>query len=203
MTILSSSMPSIAAASAGELANLRRIWGRLLLLGMVSIIVGMLAIGSTFVATLASVFVFGWLLIIAGVAEVVHAIMVRHGRAFALHLLSAALYLLVGLFILEHPVKAATVLTLLLAAAFLVGGVLRIIFALAIHFPAWPWVLLNGVVDLFLGVFIWNEWPESSVWVIGLFVGIDLLLHGWSWVFLALAARKAPQPPVPPVSKPA
>jgi uncharacterized membrane protein HdeD (DUF308 family) len=50
-------------------------------------------------------------------------------------------------------------------------------------------VLLNGVVDLFLGVFIWREWPGSSLWVIGLFVGIDLLLHGWSWIFLALSAK--------------
>ena len=92
---------------------------------------------------------------------------------------------------LEDPVRAATVLTLLLAAAFLVGGALRIIFSLVSRFDAWPWVLLNGVVDLVLGFLILNGWPDSSLWVIGLFVGIDLFFHGWSWVILALTVRTA------------
>jgi uncharacterized membrane protein HdeD (DUF308 family) len=49
-----------------------------------------------------------------------------------------------------------------------------------VQFHAWPWVLLHGVVDLILGVFIWSGWPGTSLWVVGLFVGIDLLVHGWS-----------------------
>jgi uncharacterized membrane protein HdeD (DUF308 family) len=172
-----------------ERAALGRQWWVYLALGVISVIVGMLAISSTFVATLVSVRVFGWLLLFAGITEVVHAVMVRNMRGFALHLLAAALYLIVGLFMLEDPVRAATVLTLLIAAAFFVGGILRVIFSVAVRFPAWSWVLFNGVVDLVLGVLILNGWPESSLWVIGLFVGIDLLLHGWSWVILSLTAR--------------
>jgi uncharacterized membrane protein HdeD (DUF308 family) len=168
---------------------LRRVWWLFFALGLVSIIVGLLAISSAFIATLASVVVFGVLLLIAGTTEVIHAVMVRNWRGFALHLLAAALYLIVGLFMLEDPVRAAAVLTLLLTTAFFVGGLLRIIFSLVVQFPAWPWVLLNGVVDLILGVVIWSGWPGSSLWVIGLFVGIDLLFHGWSWVILALTGR--------------
>jgi uncharacterized membrane protein HdeD (DUF308 family) len=168
---------------------MRHLWWLFLALGLVSVIVGFLAISSAFIATMASVVVFGVLLLIAGCTEVIHAVMGRNGRGFALHLLAAALYLLVGLFILEHPVRAATVLTLVLAASFFVGGVLRIIMSVAVRFPAWPWVLFNGVVDLLLGIFIWSGWPESSLWVLGLFVGIDLVLHGWSWVILALSVR--------------
>ncbi len=177
------------ASPLDERAALSRQWWVYLALGVVSVIVGMLAISSTFVATLVSVRVFGWLLLFAGIAEVVHAVMVRNMRGFALHLLAAALYLIVGLFMLEDPIRAATVLTLLIAASFFVGGTLRVIFSVAMRFPAWPWVLLNGVVDLILAVLILNGWPESSLWVIGLFVGIDLLLHGWSWVILALTTR--------------
>ncbi len=180
---------SPVGALADELASLRRLWWMFLLMGLVAVVVGLLAIGSTFIATLASVVFFGVLLLVAGVTEVVHAVMVRNGRGFALHLLAAALYLIVGLFMLRDPGRAAAVLTLLLAASFLVGGVLRIIFSLSNRFPSWGWVLFNGVVDLVLGVLIWNEWPESSLWVIGLFVGIDLLLHGWSWIILALNVR--------------
>jgi uncharacterized membrane protein HdeD (DUF308 family) len=184
---------SIAGSPADPLsderASLRRAWWLFLILGLVSIFVGLLAISSAFVATLASVVVFAVLLLIAGITEVIHAVMVRNGRGFALHLLAAALYLIAGLFMLEDPVRAAAVLTLLLAANFLVGGVLRIIFSVAMRFHAWPWVLLNGLVDLILGIVIWSGWPGSSLWVIGLFVGIDLLFHGWSWVFLALTVR--------------
>ncbi len=172
-----------------ERAALSRQWWLLLAFGVLSIIVGMMAISSTFVATLVSVRIFGWLLLFAGVTEVVHAVMVRKLSGFALHLLAAALYLFSGLFMLEDPIRAATVITLLIAACFFVGGILRVVASVALRFPAWPWVLLNGVVDLVLGVLILNEWPGSSLWVIGLFVGIDLLLHGWSWVIQALVVR--------------
>ena len=172
-----------------ERVNLRRVWWLFFVLGLVSIVVGFLAISSTFVATLASVIVFGVLLLVAGVTEVIHAVMVRNWRGFALHLLTAALYLLVGLFMLEDPVRAAAVLTLLLAAGFFVGGLLRIIYSLVERFPAWPWVVLHGVVDLILGGIILSGWPESGLWVIGLLLGIDLVFHGWSWVILALTVR--------------
>jgi uncharacterized membrane protein HdeD (DUF308 family) len=186
----------LPASPAGPLhderAQLRGVWWLFLVLGLVSIIVGCLAISSSFIATLVSVKVFGVLLLIEGITEVIHAVMVRNWRGFALHLLAAALYLLIGLFMLEDPIRAAEVLTLLLTASFFVGGLLRIIFSLTVRFPAWPWVVLTGLVDLMLGVLLWNNWPESSLWVIGLFVGIDLLLHGWSWVILALTVRTYP-----------
>jgi uncharacterized membrane protein HdeD (DUF308 family) len=70
-----------------------------------------------------------------------------------------------------------------------VGGLLRIIFSLLVRFPAWPWVLVHGAVDLILGVLIFNSWPDSSLLIIGLFIGIDLIFHGWSWVILALTVR--------------
>lgn len=195
---MSLSMPvSPAGSIAHEVESLRRIWWLVLIFGLVSVIVGMMAISSTFVATEAIVVIFGVLLTVVGVTEVIHAFMVRTLSSFALHVLAAAVYLMGGLFILEHPVKAAAVLTLLFAASFLVGGSLRIIFALSNRFPAWPWVLLNGVIDLLLGFLIWREWPESSLWVIGLFFGIDLLFHGWSWIFLALSVRSAVPPPQP------
>jgi uncharacterized membrane protein HdeD (DUF308 family) len=180
---------SISPPLFDERASIRDAWGLVLVLGLISVVVGFLAISSAFIATLASVVYFAALLLVAGVTEVVHAVMGRHGKGFALHLLSAALYLFVGLFILEHPVRAAEVLTLVLAAGFLVGGLLRALFSVVVRFPSWQWVMLNGLVDLLLGAFILNGWPESSLWVIGLFVGIDLLFHGWSWVVLALTAR--------------
>jgi uncharacterized membrane protein HdeD (DUF308 family) len=173
-----------------ERASIRHLWWQFLALGLISIFVGLLAISSKWIVALLSVVAFGVLLLIAGATELVHALMVRNGKGFAVHLLTAALYLLVGLFMLEDPVRAAVVLTLLLAASFFVGGLLRVVTALVMHFPAWPWVVLHGLVDLLLGILILSGWPESSLWVIGLFVGLDLLFHGWSWVVLALDLRR-------------
>ena len=184
-----SNLASPPAVAPGEPASLRRHSWLFFALGLVSILVGLLAIGAPHVWTEKFVVVIGVLLLITGVTEVIHAVMVRRLPGFAMHLLAAALYLIVGVFVLEAPDRAAAVLTLLLAASFFVGGILRVVFSLAVRFPAWPWVLLNGVVDLVLGVLILIEWPESSLWVIGLFVGIDLLFHGWSWVILALSLR--------------
>lgn len=185
MSLATPTVPS----QGDEREMLRGNWGLFLIFGLVSIIAGFMAISSTFVATMATVTVFGVLLLIAGATEVVHAVMVRNLKGFALHLLSAALYLLVGLFMLEDPLHTALILTLILAASFLVGGLLRVIFAFTTQPHGWQWVALNGGVDLVLGVMIWNRWPESSLWVIGLFVGIDLLMHGWSLVFLALTVK--------------
>jgi uncharacterized membrane protein HdeD (DUF308 family) len=187
-------IPASAAPPLDDRASLRPRWWLFFALGLVSVIVGLLAISFAFIATMTKVIVFGILLLIAGFTEVIHAFMVRNLKDFALHVLAAALYLIVGLFMLEDPVRAAVVLTLLLAAAFFVGGLLRILFSLGVQSPAWPWVLLHGVADVVLGVLIWSGWPESSLWVLGLFVGIDLLFHGWSWVMFALRIRTSNVP---------
>jgi uncharacterized membrane protein HdeD (DUF308 family) len=77
------------------------------------------------------------------------------------------------------------------AACLLVGGILRIVVSLVERFEGWGWSLLNGVVSLLLGAVIWRQWPLSSLWFIGLFVGIEMLFSGLSWVMLALAVRSA------------
>ena len=89
-----------------------------------------------------------------------------------------------------HPVEAAIGLTLLLAAAFMVGGILRIVVAAIEHFHGWPWVMLNGFIGLFLGLYIWRHLPNDALWVIGMFVGIDLIFAGWSWIFLAFGVHR-------------
>jgi uncharacterized membrane protein HdeD (DUF308 family) len=151
--------------------------------------IGFLAIGAPYVATFKTIVVIGVLLVIAGVAEGIYAIAVRNLRGFAMHFLCAFLYLIIGVFVLEDPDRVAGVLTLLLAASFWVGGLFRIVYSLVDRFPTWPWVLLNGIVTLLLGILIWRGWPDTKDWVIGLFVGIELLFHGWAWVILGLTVR--------------
>ena len=173
-----------------ELHHLRKHWLGLLLLGIALVLVGTMAIVSSFIATLATVTFFGTLLFIGAVLQMVNAVTCRNWRGFVVNLLAGILYGVVGLMMMTHPLQAAAGLTLLIAAAFMVGGIIRIVVAAIERFHGWPWVMLNGFISLFLGLYIWRHLPESAFWVIGMFVGIDLIFSGWSWIFLALGIRR-------------
>jgi uncharacterized membrane protein HdeD (DUF308 family) len=181
---------AIHLPGAGEL---RRSWGWYLALGIVLIVIGTIAIGSTFVMTIASVFFFGWLLIIGGVMEVIHAFWHKRWAGFFLDLLTGILYVVAGWMMVTNPGESALLLTLIIAMFLVFEGVFRIVAALAARYPHWGWVLFNGVISFLLGILIWWQWPYSGLWVIGLFVGIEMLLNGWSLVMLSLASRKLPE----------
>jgi uncharacterized membrane protein HdeD (DUF308 family) len=190
-TDVTSARPQLA-----DIQELAQHWKWLLGLGLISIMIGTLALGSSVLVTLASVILFGWILLLMGGMEAVHSFWQRKWGGFFLHLVNGILSVVVGFLIVGNPGASALVLTLLLAMFFMVGGLFRIIAALTMRFPSWGWRLLNGVVTLLLGIFIWNQWPVSGLWVIGLFVGIDLIFSGWSSVMLALAARRMTPPAV-------
>jgi uncharacterized membrane protein HdeD (DUF308 family) len=171
--------------------ELKKHWLLFLLLGIGVVLLGTLAIIFAFVATLATVAMFGTFLLLAGAMHLVNAMSGRNWRGFFIHLLIAVLYLVVGMLMLSHPIRAAEGLTLMLSAAFIVGGILRIVVALVERFDSWPLVLLNGFITLALGIFMWRHFPEVSFWVIGLFLGIDLVFSGWAWILLAFYAHRA------------
>jgi uncharacterized membrane protein HdeD (DUF308 family) len=186
--------------------RLRKCWLWFVVLGIAIMVVGLLALGAAFIATYTTIVVFGILLLAGGVVQVVNAFMARDWRGFFLHLVAGALQLVIGGLMIEYPLRVAVGLTALIAVCFLVGGAMRIVFALMEDFPGRGWVLVNGFIELLLGIAIWRQWPEASLWVIGLFVGIDLIFNGWSWVILGLivkGAGPAPQPQQPAASLPA
>ncbi|HYZ25291.1 MAG TPA: HdeD family acid-resistance protein [Geminicoccaceae bacterium] len=177
---------------------LSRNWGWLLALGILMIILGVLAIGAPAVATIAVQFALGWILVVGGIAEGIHAFMAQGWRGFLFELLSAVLYLVVGILLLVNPVGGALALTVVLAVFLIVEGIFKIVMALRVRdHSGWGWLLASGILSLILGVLIWAEWPYSGLWVIGLLVGIQLLFTGWALVMLALAARAHRQATVP------
>src|SRR5215813_4106585 len=173
--------------------ELRRSWGWFLGLGIGLILLGVIAIGSAFFMTIASVWLFGWLLIIGGVMEVVHAFWHKRWAGFFLDLLTGVLYVVAGWMMVNNPQESVLLLTLLIAMFLVFEGVFRIVAALAVRYPHWGAVLLNGGIFLVLGMLIWRRWPVSGLWVIGLFVGIEMLLNGWSLVMLSRTGRHLPE----------
>jgi uncharacterized membrane protein HdeD (DUF308 family) len=189
MKVPSTEAPHGLAASAPE--SLREIWAFLLAMGIVLMVLGAVAVGSSFIATLATVVVFGILLVIGAILQVVTALWGRSWKGFFLQLLAGVLYLIAGVFMIQNPLEPAVGLTFLVAVCLAVGGTLRIVLSLMERFDGWGWALLNGVVSLLLGAAIWSQWPLSGLRFIGLFVGIEMILSGVSWVMVGLAVRAA------------
>ena len=134
--------------------------------------------------------------------EVVHAFWHKRWAGFFLDLLTGILYSVAGWMMITNSQESALLLTLLIAMFLVFEGVLRIVAALAVRDPHWGWVLLDGGVSLLLRILIWRRWPVSALWVIGFFVGIEMLLNGWSLVMLSLTGRTLPEeaPPRGPLS---
>jgi uncharacterized membrane protein HdeD (DUF308 family) len=189
---MSSGFPFFLSPQSEDVPDLRRNWGWLLALGIALLVAGIVAIAYPAFTTLGTITIFGVLLVCGGAVEAASAIWARRWGGFVLHLLHGLLYLFVGIVILERPALGAVGYTLMLAVFFVAGGLVRIVLALSRHHSGWGWNVLSGIVTLALGLLIWRDFPESALWVIGTFVGIDLLFNGWSWVMLALAVRSIP-----------
>lgn len=191
-----------------ELEVIRGRWPWLIGLGIVLVVAGVLAISLPLVASLTTAMAIGVLLIMGGAAQLVGAFWTRDWSGFFLVLLMGVLYSVLGVLFLNRPLDAMAAMTLLLACGLLVGGAFRTIASAWYQFPQWGWVFVGGLVELVLGLMIWMEWPTSSLFILGLFVGIDMLWSGWTWVMLGLrlkdldARHKAHHPDAPPAATP-
>jgi uncharacterized membrane protein HdeD (DUF308 family) len=165
-------------------------WGWFLGIGILMIILGSIGLGATFAVTLTTVTFFGILIFIGGIGQLIDAF--KHkGLSLAGKLLIALLYVAVGYVMFANPLLASSALTLFIAWSLIVIGILRILIAISNYgMPGWLWVLIGGIAAVVLGVMILNNWPVSGLWVIGMFVAIELILNGWAMVMTGLAAKK-------------
>lgn len=177
--------------ATADIGNVRiHSWGLWLFLGILLMLFGLFLIATPILTTYASVFVFGVLLIAAGIVHLLLSLFEKKSNHVWLHLVIAAFTLIIGLLMLFHPTLTLMTLTLLIAVFFLSNGLFRIIGALTARFKGWGWYILNGLISLLLGVLILIHWPSASLWVIGLFIGIDFLFAGLSLIMISLFVKK-------------
>ncbi|MCB1114064.1 MAG: HdeD family acid-resistance protein [Chlamydiia bacterium] len=177
------------------LETIHKNWGWFLASGIFLLVIGILAIGSSVFTTLFTMAFLGALLLIAGAIKTIYAFWAKDWSGFFLQLVGGLLYLFVGALIYWNPAKTAVALTLLMAIVFIISGAAKIIGSLIHRFPDWGWVFFSGLISLVLGGLILSEWPVSGLWIIGLFVGIDLIFYGWAWIIMALKAKNLPKLP--------
>jgi len=181
-----SSMPG-----SGPLRVVKKITGWYVVAAVLFIVLGLFAIIEPAVAGLAVALLVGWLLIFGGASHLIGAFKGGGAKQVIFQLLIGIIYLISGFYCLTHPLLAVGTLTLLLASVILVEGVLEIISYFRLKGEdASGWMLLNGIITLLLGGLIWFHWPSSSIWAIGILLGVNLLMTGMTRLTFGLAARK-------------
>ncbi len=173
------------------LAVYRKNWVWFLTFGILIEILGLYALLALTATTLISVMLIGVLLIIGGIIVIIGALTSwRHQiGSFLLHLLLGILYVAAGTILIKHPVVGSISITFILGIFFTIIGIFRLIDSLTFRYVHWGWVFLNGIISLLLGILIMTSWPVSGLYIIGLFVGIDLVFCGWAYIMGAIGAR--------------
>ena len=177
---------------ADGIRALRSKWGWIVGFGVFSVIAGFIALGSgVMLATATAVLIIGFMMLMAGVVEIVAAFNAKDWGHRILWLLLGALYVFAGFVCIQNPFQAATLLTLMLGIALIVVGLLRIFLATRMkQGTPWGWVVVSGIISFLLGLMIVAKWPISSAYVLGIFLGVDLIFMGTGWITIGLALKR-------------
>ena len=173
--------------------SLKEHWRLFTVQGVLLVILGMIAIAVPRFAAIAATDFIGWLLFFTGLMQAVSLVSSTRAPGYWSSLLLAVLTAILGFVLAWYPLQGAITLTMLLTAYFLVHGIMTFIFAFSVKGETGRWVLLllSGLVDLLLAGFVIAEWPSTDLWVLGLFIGVNMLLTGFAMIFAALGARSA------------
>lgn len=183
-------MTSIDNGIIPEIAMLQRHRGLLLCLGVILFILGCIGLGMEFFLTVVSMYFFAALLIVSGISHLVDAFKHKLFKGALWQVAVAIFYLIAGLIVFYDPLLASAVITALLAWLLIFIGCSRIGMSFYLSSTkGWGWILFAGITSLILGLLILLQWPISGLWVIGMFIAIDLIISGWTYILMALALK--------------
>ena len=183
----------MTVAGIPDAADMQGRWRWFFAVGVAFTVLGVLALGNLVAATYITTLIVGLLLLVAGVFQVFGAF--ASGGTIGWRLLGLVLgilYVLVGLDILGDPLSGAITITIVVAIFLVVAGLVRVISAFTAAGGGHRVLLfVTGVINLVLGAWLWTGIPVTGI-AIGLFVGIDLIMAGVIWMFLAWTVRQLP-----------
>ncbi len=172
-------------------AQVRDKWGWFLALGVLLLVLGLLAFLNVFLATVASVLYIGAMMLVGGAVQLVHAFQAKGWSQAIYWGVSGLLYMLAGFLAFWNPALMAALFTLFMAGALLVAGAARIWVGYRMRpMKGAGWIIFGGLVTALAGIAIATGWPVNSLWILGLFLAIDLTVQGWALIAVALAVRR-------------
>ena len=158
-----------------------KIWGWIVL------IMGILALASPFVSGIAIAYLVGAMLVVAGVSRLIEAF---QGGGFwegVLGVISAV----AGVITIAHPLLGLASITMVLIVYFMMLGISEIVGAFQVRpEQGWGFLLFSGVVSLILSFMLWNQWPLSGTWAVGVLVGVQLIFSGMTMITLGSAVKR-------------
>jgi uncharacterized membrane protein HdeD (DUF308 family) len=161
-----------------------------ILVGIILIVLGCLALGYQFIATVFSIYFIGALILFAGIAQALHSFSIKSFGQSALWAVMGILYIFIGLMSFFQPIAVSSALTLVMSFLLIMSGFTQIFAAINNrNLPRWGWVLTSGIITLILGFMIIASWPYDSLWILGMFLGIDLIFQGWAYVAIGFALK--------------
>jgi len=165
---------------------------RLMGFGILTLLLGIAGVYMSSTMTITSMLIFGIFIMISGVIFLVESFSSPEWKGKLLFLLLALIYIVAGIMIVAFPAESAIWFTLFLAVMFVFVGIMRIVagFLVSDEISNWKWMLFYGMLDILLGVMIYVQWPVSGLWVIGLFVSIELIIHGLNAIMLSREVKK-------------
>jgi uncharacterized membrane protein HdeD (DUF308 family) len=168
---------------------LASLWGGPLVMGLILALLGAVALGAVVLTSVLSVLFYGSMLVVAGAVEIVHAFRIRKTGSFWMFLLGGVLSIVVGAMMMARPGAGLLAMTLLLAGYFFASGLFRGITSVVGRYEGWGWELAYGIVSVGLGAIIFGQFPVSSLWALGIVVGVEILSRGISLLAAAIAVR--------------
>jgi uncharacterized membrane protein HdeD (DUF308 family) len=166
-------------------------WGWFVGLGIVQLVLGVIAWFDVVAFTIAGVIFIGAMLLVGGVFQVIHAFMDREWGSFLWHLLAGVLYVIGGFLIMDEPIQGALIITILVSAALVVGGIFRMVIAVQHRsVSGWVLLLLGGLVSVVIGIMLYATLPWSGLWVVGTLIAVELIVQGACWLQFGLALRR-------------
>jgi uncharacterized membrane protein HdeD (DUF308 family) len=183
--------PDLEAVRRRALAVIQAHWKLFLFQGILMLFLGMLAVALPNIFTLEIELLVGWLFIVGGFFRAAAIFSKRHMPGFWWSLLSAVLAVVLGTILIARPLQGVITLTIVMTALFVIEGVAAVFVALEYrrYLRNWSWTLFSGLVNLGLAFLIWQGWPGTAAWVIGLYVGVNMIFLGVPLIMTAIAAR--------------
>ncbi|MEV4195675.1 HdeD family acid-resistance protein [Streptomyces toxytricini] len=182
--------PPSGGLDAKGTKKLKRNYALLAVLGAVLVLGGLVGLVYAGLATLTSMFLFGWLLLVGGIVGLVQAVQSRGSSHFWLTVMVAAVNIAAGFVVLRRPEASAEALTMFAALLFLVAGVFRLVGAIVVRGAHFVLTLVQGAFGIVLGLLILASWPSSSLYVIGTFFSLALLFDGLALIALGVGAGR-------------
>jgi uncharacterized membrane protein HdeD (DUF308 family) len=181
----SPSAPSLEEA----VERLRQRWGWLVAFGTLASLLGFLALALTTYATVFAVYMIAFFMILVGGTEIVLGVNSHVWSSRLLLVLLGLFYVVAGAFALANPLTGAAAFTLLLGASLLATGLVRVYFGFKLPHGPIGFVVFAGLITTLLGLLILFGWPENSPFILGIFLGVDLLFYDGSWIGFGLFLR--------------